>query len=275
LPFLRLDVTLNQNISPELSLLQKEQKEEKEEKFQPEPEQLVVHQGVHCNCCAFPVVGVRYKCVICVDYDLCSRCEALNVHPLDHPMMKIEVPLAPSFQSIHALGAGLHQCRGHLTRAINQPKFSEVAEDLKVLKEEITTQLQTLSEQVIIKANQLKEEIKVKYEEVKSSQFLNDFVLVPRSCSSPMSHENLANPEPVSDETNITTTNTTTSTTNIPTTKREAEPFVDPPQSLGEILFKDQLTILAEMGFLDVPRNVLLLEQHEGDISVCLQHLLE
>lgn len=34
-----------------------------------------------------PVVGIRYKCAICPDYDLCEKCESLLIH--DHPFLKI------------------------------------------------------------------------------------------------------------------------------------------------------------------------------------------
>lgn len=34
-----------------------------------------------------PVVGVRYKCAVCPDYDLCENCEAVTTH--DHPFLKI------------------------------------------------------------------------------------------------------------------------------------------------------------------------------------------
>jgi len=33
----------------------------------------------------------RYKCDVCPDYDLCSSCEAKNLHPNDHPLIKLKV----------------------------------------------------------------------------------------------------------------------------------------------------------------------------------------
>lgn len=39
----------------------------------------VVHAGVACDCCGVkPIVGVRYKCVICANYDLCEGCKDKN-----------------------------------------------------------------------------------------------------------------------------------------------------------------------------------------------------
>ena len=37
-----------------------------------------------------PVVGVRYKCSICKDYDFCARCEEATDH--EHPFLKIYRP---------------------------------------------------------------------------------------------------------------------------------------------------------------------------------------
>merc|ERR1712047_203703 len=38
-----------------------------------------------------PVIGFRYKCVECPDYDLCGKCEAKGFHP-GHNMMRIATP---------------------------------------------------------------------------------------------------------------------------------------------------------------------------------------
>jgi hypothetical protein len=58
-----------------------------------QPETPAIHHGVCCDGCnAAPIRGERYKCTVCHDYDLCSNCESKNLHPEDHPMMKIKVP---------------------------------------------------------------------------------------------------------------------------------------------------------------------------------------
>jgi sequestosome 1 len=50
-----------------------------------------IHPGVVCDACEGPVVGHRYKCLKCPDYDLCGKCEAKGFHP-GHNMMRIATP---------------------------------------------------------------------------------------------------------------------------------------------------------------------------------------
>ena len=51
----------------------------------------VIHRNVVCDGCnVSPILGVRYKCVVCEDYDLCAQCEAKDNHK--HPMLKITSP---------------------------------------------------------------------------------------------------------------------------------------------------------------------------------------
>lgn len=57
-----------------------------------------VHLGVSCdNCGMKPIQGIRYKCSVCSNYDLCSACEASDCHPAEHPLIKTRAPSgAPS-----------------------------------------------------------------------------------------------------------------------------------------------------------------------------------
>merc|ERR1711887_513231 len=51
-----------------------------------------IHPGVTCDACdKQPIVGNRYKCVVCDDFDLCGICEAAGRHP-GHNMMRIASP---------------------------------------------------------------------------------------------------------------------------------------------------------------------------------------
>ena len=54
-----------------------------------------VHKAVICDGCGMkPLVGTRYKCTVCRNFDLCENCEKKNNH--SHPLLKIRKPeLAP------------------------------------------------------------------------------------------------------------------------------------------------------------------------------------
>lgn len=50
-----------------------------------------VHYHVSCDGCKmYPIVGIRYKCYVCPDFDYCEKCEGTTEHP--HPFIKIRTP---------------------------------------------------------------------------------------------------------------------------------------------------------------------------------------
>ncbi|EYB93226.1 hypothetical protein Y032_0184g1008 [Ancylostoma ceylanicum] len=51
-----------------------------------------IHGNILCDVCDATVVGIRYKCILCVDYDLCQNCERTGVHA-QHGMVRIVDPM--------------------------------------------------------------------------------------------------------------------------------------------------------------------------------------
>jgi len=52
------------------------------------------HEGVMCDGCSVsPIVGIRWKCSVCNDYDLCQACESKGVHDPSHPLIKVVKPM--------------------------------------------------------------------------------------------------------------------------------------------------------------------------------------
>lgn len=53
-----------------------------------EPEAQESHNNVECDGCGVnPIIGARYKCSVCKDFDYCGECEERLDH--DHAFLKI------------------------------------------------------------------------------------------------------------------------------------------------------------------------------------------
>ncbi|KAF8512331.1 hypothetical protein JB92DRAFT_2928993 [Gautieria morchelliformis] len=54
---------------------------------------LPIHEGWECDGCkTAPIVGVRWKCLVCDEYDLCDACHSSEAHPVEHQVLRIESP---------------------------------------------------------------------------------------------------------------------------------------------------------------------------------------
>ena len=64
-----------------------------------------VHVGIQCeNCKCTNLIGIRYKCFICENYNLCQKCEAYSesIHAPGHCFIKFRA--AETMQEIIATG---------------------------------------------------------------------------------------------------------------------------------------------------------------------------
>ena len=56
-----------------------------------------IHNGIKCNLCGTNNIrGIRYKCSICDNYNLCEKCEENSNHDEDHILLKLRKPLSES-----------------------------------------------------------------------------------------------------------------------------------------------------------------------------------
>ena len=85
----------------------------------------VVHPRVQCDGCqASPLAGVRYKCTVCDNFDLCELCESQGTHP--HPFLKITDPSLPlphiqcSMESLDTKAA--HRAFKNFQKTVKVPK---------------------------------------------------------------------------------------------------------------------------------------------------------
>lgn len=60
----------------------------------------VTHTNVKCDSClANPIVGSRFKCLTCTNYDLCESCHSqkIHFHPEYHQFQEISIPIVTTF----------------------------------------------------------------------------------------------------------------------------------------------------------------------------------
>ena len=63
----------------------------KNEKLEDEIE--AIHKNVRCDGCQkYPIIGIRYKCTICHNFDYCEDCEKKFNEEHNHPFLKIRKP---------------------------------------------------------------------------------------------------------------------------------------------------------------------------------------
>ena len=74
---------------------EKKELEEKEIKLKSENKKIpitIIHKDIYCNECKNIMIGIRYKCCICHDYNLCEKCENKYGLEHNHPLLKIRKP---------------------------------------------------------------------------------------------------------------------------------------------------------------------------------------
>ena len=87
------DDVYNKKPEPKKEENKEEKKEEKKVEEKKEEEKKPVHLGVQCNGCKkYPIVGCRYKCAVCLDFDYCEECEKKFNQQHLHPFIKIYKP---------------------------------------------------------------------------------------------------------------------------------------------------------------------------------------
>lgn len=84
-----------------------------------DPSNFTIHDLVECDGCGLsPIVGFRYKCVQCSNFDLCQKCEAVHKHP-EHLMIRMPTNDGPSLIEAYITGSNPHgrrcnrRSRGH------------------------------------------------------------------------------------------------------------------------------------------------------------------
>jgi len=96
----------------------------------------VVHRGVICDSCdAHNFTGLRFKCLMCPDYDLCEACHARpGVHPAEHTFETIGAPRGCQWSSGCRRQASRPRYLARFVADVNIPDGSSVVAGSSFLK---------------------------------------------------------------------------------------------------------------------------------------------
>ncbi|XP_023276454.1 sequestosome-1-like isoform X3 [Seriola lalandi dorsalis] len=86
-----------------------------------------LHPNVTCDGCEGPVVGTRFKCSVCPNYDLCSACQAQGTHT-EHALLPIWHPLQQWFPRGKWMKR-IRNCPGNQNQNLNQGKTHNQDQD--------------------------------------------------------------------------------------------------------------------------------------------------
>jgi hypothetical protein len=74
-----------------------------------EHQAMQMHPNVQCDGCEVaPLIGLRWKCLQCYDFDLCDTCFTAGKHNTAHPFARLANPLRDNFELQQLVQQGLH-----------------------------------------------------------------------------------------------------------------------------------------------------------------------
>jgi len=122
---------------------------EPEPEVVPEPEPVQENQGVehpcYCDRCGSTVYGIRYKCLQCPDYDLCTKCEEeqshAHFHDDNHVFAKI---YKPSCRPLGCLNQRMGHCPASGRHGGNRQQFRDRVSNLEQQVQQLQEQIQSL-----------------------------------------------------------------------------------------------------------------------------------
>merc|ERR1712137_609594 len=100
----------------------------------------VAHAAI-CDKCEKMISGIRYKCLICPDYDLCEACEATNleehIHDANHVFAKIRDPAQRHSPIFHQQGRPLFRGGCGRGKFGGRRRVEKLENDVATLQEQV------------------------------------------------------------------------------------------------------------------------------------------
>eukprot|EP00039_Didymoeca_costata_P018011 m.331769 g.331769 ORF g.331769 m.331769 type:complete len:722 (+) comp16793_c0_seq1:123-2288(+) len=94
---MKLRMIISETMDEKLAPILKSASATENEGGESKGESKVVHEHVICDNCEKKIVGIRYKCGHCPDFDLCQKCEELAVHDPSHLFIKVRNPVSKNY----------------------------------------------------------------------------------------------------------------------------------------------------------------------------------
>lgn len=94
------------------------------------------HKGIRCNRCGKEnIQGIRYKCVQCMNYNLCENCENNYIHDMKHIMVKIRFPTNDDNELNSKINRNISYKNQDMNYSLEPKKFSlDINSDINMKK---------------------------------------------------------------------------------------------------------------------------------------------
>jgi len=205
--------------------------------------------NVNCSLCSNKIYGIRWKCTVCPNYDLCNICE--HNHPRSHPLIRIVEELPLRSEVVFSVCTGLNQLNQKIDKISESTPISSATNTAKTAKDEITEFFCDLTTQAINNTTLLTHEIEgFVLDASKAVQKIPTKIKDLQTRLSEMLICNPAQPPASVPQENISRTS------QLP-------------------VFSEQLELLQNMGFTQRETNLKLLTKHHGNIEFCISELLQ
>jgi len=245
------------------------------------------HHKIICSSCNIEIIGTRWKCSVCPNLNLCELCEPWDKHNVNHPFLRMKLPISPCLETAYSTLANVHTYGQQINHILSGPQMAEVSQTVKKISEETIEAFKIVTDQLISQTKEFNKEFRSVFNNEANNLFelcsnLNDEITKtycssnnqtkPRASAQPVPQRNSSASIPqITKQPASSLMNHTQPLVNIPT--KVENPLPSPAiQPVYE--YVQQLKLLTEMGFTNEARNRGLLIRFKGDVNQCIHSLI-
>jgi len=204
------------------------------------PERHQSHKII-CSSCNIEIIGTRWKCSVCPNLNLCELCEPWDKHNVNHPFLRMKLPISPGLETAYSTFANVHTFGQQINHFLVSPHFMEVSNTLKQISDETFETVKIVTDQLISQTKEFNKEFRT----VIKNEADNVYAL----CSN-LNNEISKTLSPI----------------------KSNDPRTENSQPVFE--YAQQLKSITDMGFTNEARIRSLLLQFKGDVNQCIHSLI-